>query len=171
MASSNNYNLGKNVIIAGLIIQIVVFGIFVLVAALFHVRMRKCPTPKALSPGIPWQKHLWVLYIASALILVRSLFRLVEYIQGNDGYLLSREWYLYVFDGCLMVAVMGVFAWWHPSEVYALLKGGKTRAIKKGLWVVRLENQWEGLEEGQELGGGEEGKMRGTLRDERRVSS
>ena len=46
-----------------------------------------------------------VLYVASGLIFVRSLFRLIEYIEGNDGVLLSSEVYLYIFDALLMLGV------------------------------------------------------------------
>jgi hypothetical protein len=49
--------------------------------------------------------------------MVRSVFRVVEYLQGNAGYLLSHEVFLYVFDAVLMLAVMGMFNWVHPSEI------------------------------------------------------
>jgi hypothetical protein len=39
------------------------------------------------------------------------------YIQGNSGYLLSHEVFLYIFDALLMLAVMIMFNWVHPSEV------------------------------------------------------
>lgn len=42
---------------------------------------------------LPWKRHLGVLYITSGLVLVRSVFRVVEYIQGQDGYFLRHEIY------------------------------------------------------------------------------
>jgi len=59
------------------------------------------------------------------------VFRLIEFAQGNDGYLLSMEIWLYLFDAVLMWVVMVWFAVVHPSEVYALLKGGNKKAIRK----------------------------------------
>ena len=59
------------------------------------------------------------------------MFRLIEFAQGNDGYLLSMEIWLYLFDAVLMWVVMVWFAVVHPSEVYALLKGGNKKAIRK----------------------------------------
>jgi predicted membrane protein len=54
--------------------------------------------------------------------------------------LVSHEIFLYIFDAVLMVSVMLVFAWVHPSEVYAMLKGGaKAKAVKKGIYVYNLE--------------------------------
>lgn len=85
--------------------------------------MNKAPTARAQSE--PWRKHLVVLYVASVLIMVRSIFRVVEYLQGFDGYLLSHEPYLYVFDAVPMFAVMVIFNVVHPSEVVALVDGGK----------------------------------------------
>jgi hypothetical protein len=49
--------------------------------------------------------------------MIRSIFRVVEYIGGNAGYLLSHEVYLYVFDALLMFLVMASFNWIHPSQV------------------------------------------------------
>ena len=69
---------------------------------------------------LPWKRHLYILYFTSALILVRSLFRVIEYIQGHSGYLLSHEVYLYVFDALLMLLVMVSFNWIHPSQVTGL---------------------------------------------------
>jgi len=49
----------------------------------------------------------------------------VEFIQGNDGYLSQHEWFQYVFDALTMFAVLANFNFVHPSEIKALLKGGK----------------------------------------------
>jgi hypothetical protein len=56
-----------------------------------------------------------MLYGVSALVMARSLFRVVEFIMGNDGYLLSTEWPNYVFDAVPMLVAMGIFWWWWPS--------------------------------------------------------
>lgn len=61
------------------------------------------------------------LYIGSMLIMVRSVFRAVEYLQGFDGYLLRHEIYLYIFDATLMFLVMVLFNWIHPAEITSIL--------------------------------------------------
>lgn len=66
---------------------------------------------------------MWMLYGASFLIMVRSVFRVVEYLQGIDGTLLHHEAYLYVLDALLMFVVMIVFNVVHPSGVTGLTKG------------------------------------------------
>lgn len=58
-----------------------------------------------------------MLYSTSALILVRYLFRIIEYITGADAY---PPWYgrtPYTFDALLMVIIMVIFCWWYPSNI------------------------------------------------------
>ena len=57
--------------------------------------------------------------------MLRSIFRVVEYVQGNAGYIMSHEVFLYIFDGILMLGVMVLLNVVHPSEIYALRRGGK----------------------------------------------
>ncbi|PNP77035.1 hypothetical protein FNYG_09648 [Fusarium nygamai] len=111
------YNLGEKIIIAGLFVQIVVFGFFVVTSILFHTRLVKSPTPESLRGDVPWARYLYVLYATSFLILVRSIFRVVEYLQGNKGYLISHEFYLYIFDAVLMALVMLIFMIWYVKHL------------------------------------------------------
>ncbi|KAK1593642.1 RTA1 like protein [Colletotrichum navitas] len=118
------YETGEKCIIAGLFVQIVVFGFFVMTSLLFHYRLAKSPTSTSES-AIPWKRHLYVLYITSGIILIRSIFRVVEYLQGNGGYLISHEIFLYIFDTLLMAIVMAIFLVWYVEDL-----GGKKS--KKG---------------------------------------
>lgn len=114
---TNIYNLGSKVVLIGLIIQVISFGIFVSVAIVFHMRMNKNPKGLPINTDLPWRKHIIVLYTASTLIMIRSIIRVVEYAQGFSGYILSHEVYLYVFDGTLMFIALVIFNWIHPSEL------------------------------------------------------
>jgi hypothetical protein len=88
-----------------------------------HVSSSSCivqmsdPLSRASLADLPWQRHIFNLYFTSGLIMIRSIFRVVEYIGGNAGYLLSHEVFLYVFDATLMFLVMASFNWVHPSQV------------------------------------------------------
>jgi hypothetical protein len=135
---------GEKLIIAGLFTQLFFFALFVVVAGVFHYRLvndkpldkrigssqnihhRQISSTSSSSPftsphellnNVPWKRHLYNLYITSGLIVVRSLFRVIEYLQGNAGYLLSHEVFLYIFDAALMLAAVLLFNWFHPSEV------------------------------------------------------
>jgi hypothetical protein len=113
----DSFNLGKNIVIAGLIIQILIFGFFVVVTGLFHVRINRLPTGASVDSRLSWRKHMYAMYFCSALILLRNLIRVVEYAQGNDGYIISNEWMLFVFDALLMFSVTVVYLVLHPSKL------------------------------------------------------
>ncbi|KAM7187075.1 RTA1 like domain containing protein [Naviculisporaceae sp. PSN 640] len=108
------YEIGEKVIIAGLFVQIFVFGFFMITTIVFHRRILARPTSQSAENVIPWMKYLWILYGVSVLIMVRSLFRVVEYLQGNAGYLIRREYFLYIFDAILMFLVMVLMLFMGP---------------------------------------------------------
>ncbi|KAJ0416427.1 RTA1 like protein-domain-containing protein [Aspergillus carlsbadensis] len=108
---------GEKIVIAGLVIQILFFGFFITTCGIFHRRVNTSPTQHAVELAGSWRKHIHVLYAANILIMIRSVFRLIEYAMGNNGYLLRREAFLYVFDGLLMFVAMVLFNVVHPSGV------------------------------------------------------
>ena len=152
MAGKTEANMknGEKIVVAGLFIQIAIFGLFVITAGIFHRRILRKPThvtarpsppafpilrklgfnkrskaeigdPQIASEGEPaaWHKHMYALYVASGLILIRSVFRVIEYIMGNNGYLLKREVFLYIFDSVLMFATMVWLNIVHPGDILA----------------------------------------------------
>jgi hypothetical protein len=120
-------NTGEHITIGGLCVQLVFFTFFVLTSVVFHTRLRSRPTQQTIQVGQrynlgmirSWESVLWGLYIASMLILIRSVFRLIEYAQGNDGYLISHEAFMYVFDATLMFFAMVAMNLFHPSVILA----------------------------------------------------
>jgi hypothetical protein len=116
MIVSELAKIGQGIVVAGLVIQILIFGLFCLTTLLFHRRMLQDPAAAYIPVELRWQHNLWVLYTVSTLIMVRSIFRVIEFIMGNDGYLLSIEWPVYVFDSGPMLAVMIIFYIWFPSS-------------------------------------------------------
>ncbi|KAF2452811.1 putative RTA1 domain protein [Lineolata rhizophorae] len=114
-AQEGNRNLGRAIVLVGLVAQILIFGFFIVVAGVFHVRTVKAPTE--VSPRIPWRKHMFMLYLTSALIMVRNLVRVVEYAQGYSGYIITHEWCLFVFDSLLMFAAMLALFIAHPGSL------------------------------------------------------
>ncbi len=107
--------IGQGLVIAGLVFQIIIFGLFCLTAIQFHRRMRRDAAAAYVPVEVKWEQTLQMLYGVSALVMERSIFRVVEFIMGNDGYLLSTEWPVYVFDAVPMLLAMGIFWQWWPS--------------------------------------------------------
>lgn len=115
-----NSKKGERIIVGGLFVQLVFFGLFVITAAVFQ--RKGSAHLKSLPKDITWKKHLLALYATSILILVRSVFRVIEYLQGNNGYLLRKEVFLYVFDSALMLGVMVIMNVIHPGDIAIMLK-------------------------------------------------
>lgn len=58
-----------------------------------------------------------ILYGSSALIMIRSIFRVIEYVMGEDGLLMAKEAYIYIFDATLIFLVSIGFNVFHPSAI------------------------------------------------------
>ncbi|KFY17034.1 hypothetical protein V491_05141 [Pseudogymnoascus sp. VKM F-3775] len=114
---ADKVKLGQNMILGGLGIQLIAFGLFWITAVLFHLKIRRNPTTESYTIDTRWEQYLAMLYMVSALIMIRSIFRVAEYVMGNDGYLLRNEWTLYVFDAVLMFGVCVLFFWRHPGDL------------------------------------------------------
>ncbi|KAI9148415.1 glycosyltransferase family 1 protein [Paramyrothecium foliicola] len=63
--------IGNVVIVASLFIQTFWFMFFVIVALLFHRKLKEDPTPASLDPRIRWQTYLHTLYFAGSLVMIR----------------------------------------------------------------------------------------------------
>lgn len=109
------YDIGEKIIIVGLFVQIAMFSFFLGTAVTFHRRQARHGAAQETS--IPWKRHLTVLYVVSAVILVRSIFRVVEYLQGNKGYLISHEIFLYIFDAVLMAIIMAILVVFYVEDL------------------------------------------------------
>lgn len=124
MSNGDNVTLGENIIIAGLFVQIAFFGLFMVVMAIFTYRIKQQPTSYSLYylnyPSMlrNWRMVLATLFLCSIFIFIRSLVRCVEFIQGNNGYIITHEIYLFIFDGALMCATMVAFVLEDPITYY-----------------------------------------------------
>ncbi|KAI9714186.1 MAG: hypothetical protein M1828_001201 [Chrysothrix sp. TS-e1954] len=108
----------KWIIIGGLFIQLVFFGGFIICTYIFHWRVNE-QSPSNVDSTVfrAWKRSLWPLYLVSGLILVRSVFRIIEYAMGQDGFILSHEIFLYIFDTTLMFLTMITLNAGHPCHL------------------------------------------------------
>ncbi|AET39085.1 Pug1p Ecym_4001 [Eremothecium cymbalariae DBVPG len=116
MATESKQTLGTRIVSVGLVVQLIIFGLFMITEVRFAMQAEaKSPLVKSISRT--WFKLNMVLFAASMLILVRSVIRLVEFFQGFDGYIITREWFLYAFDALPMAAVpvMVICIYWRHS--------------------------------------------------------
>jgi hypothetical protein len=113
----------EDAVVAGLIVQLVFFSMFVVVAGCFHYRFAK----NSMKQPPNWQKFMMVIYFASMLILIRSVFRMVEYVEGPHSNLQSTEVYVYALDAIPMAIATISFHVFHPSNYIQGLAKALTR--------------------------------------------
>lgn len=85
--------------------------------------MLASPTEASMVVNVPWSRYMMIMYAVNALIMIRSVYRVIEYVQGAQGVLQEHEAYLYAFDSSLMVICSVIFNVFHPSQV--IVGGGK----------------------------------------------
>lgn len=136
--------LGRNLTISALAIQLFVIVTFVLIAGIFH---RRCARAKLNAKAV--STPLLTLYTSMFLILIRCIYRLVEHLGNTTVHLkdleslaalspiLRYEWFFYVFEAALMLANSVLWNIWHPgrylpqnSHIY-LAADGKTELERK----------------------------------------
>jgi hypothetical protein len=139
MVVGDKAKLGQAIVLVGLVFQIVIFGIFCATSLRFHSRMRRDPIAAWVPAETQWEQMLYMLYAVSVLIMLRSVFRVIEFAMGADGYLLSNEWPLYIFDTVPMFIVMGVFWKWFPSNLN--LTGSRMEVTSMNNLTVNSEAQ------------------------------
>lgn len=72
------------------------------------------------------------------LIIVRSVVRSIEYLQGDGGFIIAHEAFIYVFDASLMFVVMVIFLFVHPRRLVRNMRqmksfsGGHTKLESRG---------------------------------------
>ncbi|CEI67613.1 hypothetical protein FVEN_g5700 [Fusarium venenatum] len=108
---------GKNIVLAGLGLQVVIFLVFVLCAVVFHYRMASKGLFKAANPKLRLIPMMATLYICSVLVMVRNIYRLIEYEEGEDGYLQYHEWPTYALDVIFMTIIMVLTLGWYSADL------------------------------------------------------
>lgn len=113
---------GNRIVVWGLAVQLGAFAVFILSVAIFHRRLIMDPTEIS-TQHRGWTKYMWMLYTVSILIIIRSVFRLIEFTEGADGQIYKTESLMYIFDASIMFIIVVVMSVLHP--------GFLLRAIRK----------------------------------------
>lgn len=103
--------VGIYLIRAGLIMQVVLFVVFLALAAHFHV---KC-AQRGVSARI--RVVLIVLYVTGFLILERNILRVAEQYGGFEGNIYRSEPIFWTLESCPMLLVTYILHIWHPARL------------------------------------------------------
>ncbi|KAF4556661.1 RTA1-like protein 11 [Elsinoe fawcettii] len=130
--SADDVKTGQHIVLVGLALQVAVFGLFLIVAVIFHRRVIKSRAIETISPRLRISLMLWTLYLASILIMVRNTHRFVEYILPHDGHLIRNEWPTYALDAGMMAIVMMATVLWYGADLEAHIGKEEMVQDKKG---------------------------------------
>ncbi|KAI0023159.1 RTA1-domain-containing protein [Xylariomycetidae sp. FL0641] len=130
--SDQKIDRGRDIALGGLALQITAFTLFSVSAARFHftskrfiesmkMRFEKAEGDKTVyAEGkrlkSQWRTLLYVVNFACLLIMVRSVYRVVQFAEGPTGTVNEHEWYMYVFDALPMFAVTVIFNIVFPGD-------------------------------------------------------
>lgn len=121
MSQETQRVLGSHLAVAGLAVQIGFFGFFIINEFRFSVKVnRVCPFYWKISRK--WFFFNLSLLVSSVLIMVRSIVRLIEFIQGSNGYIISHEVFIYIFDALPMFFVAVAFCvGFHFGDLFEII--------------------------------------------------
>ncbi|KAJ5220609.1 uncharacterized protein N7469_009496 [Penicillium citrinum] len=121
--TSTETQVGKILVLAAIGIQICLIFTFFILAGKFHWR---CSRDKVQTKAIPTLPI--VMYLSMSLILIRSIYRIVEHAGNSDidihdpltlqslTPLMRYEWYFYVFEAATMLGNSLLWNIWHASR-------------------------------------------------------
>ncbi|KAF7724199.1 hypothetical protein EC973_001218 [Apophysomyces ossiformis] len=101
-------DIGTKITTAGLVLALISFSTFATVTAYVQYGKDKF-TFSAGNSTSRWRILFVVVWINIVALIIRSIYRLVEFAQGMHGYLLTHEVYFYVFDSLMMVIALAAF--------------------------------------------------------------
>ncbi|KAK4049627.1 hypothetical protein OIO90_005386 [Microbotryomycetes sp. JL221] len=146
--SDNLRNIGEKTMIVGLVIQVIAFGLFTLLLLVFAFRVRKnfpehwfvsnSEGIRALNgskqPVRDWRILLVVMGLTCIGIIIRCVFRAIEYGDGYDGYLATEEVFFYLLDALPLWLAMNLYCLFWPGR---LLHKGQPLKLAGGVNPVQ----------------------------------
>lgn len=140
--SDSEMEIGHALIKASLLLQLVVAACFIALAVMFH---RRCSAHNIRNARL--RTPLVTLYTSTALILVRTIYRTVEYFSvaelkyNQPGFkasdmspIVRYEWFFYVFEAAIMLCNCALFNVLHPRRY--LPRSNKIYLAKDGVTEV-----------------------------------
>ncbi|KAJ2400175.1 hypothetical protein GGI23_002197 [Coemansia sp. RSA 2559] len=99
-ATSSTKSIGRWVCIVGLAVQLVFLAAFTFSTLVVHRSplYKVTKGPKDSDERAAKNRVVWVILGTTVLLYVRSIYRLIEFIDGYGGKIYSAEWAFYVFD-------------------------------------------------------------------------
>ncbi|KAL8784574.1 MAG: hypothetical protein Q9195_008999 [Heterodermia aff. obscurata] len=107
----------NNILLAGLSFQVFSFALFLLLLSIFIRNARKALEGRLL------RRVVGAVVGSSALVYLRTCFRLAETAQGVGGYASAHEGFFGGLEFAPVVGAVAVLGWWHPGRVVGRGRG------------------------------------------------
>ncbi|GAA5872239.1 hypothetical protein JCM8547_004791 [Rhodosporidiobolus lusitaniae] len=164
-AQASMAETGQKIALVGLFIQLACFLVFCALLVWFYYKARasyshlRYPSRPfswstfgffSTEPIHDWRALAWVMALTCIGIIIRSIFRLIEYAQGHDGALKTTEAWFYLLDALPLWISMTLFAIIWPPRV---LEGVEQEAADEALQPqVRYDRHaaWSRVDGGEE---------------------
>ncbi|KAF7299048.1 hypothetical protein MIND_00853100 [Mycena indigotica] len=130
MKDVNLANIGNKIAEVGIILQAVSFLLFTIVFVVFGIRIQK-HFPEVWRPRVQepfrlfsrepiedWRILFYVTSLTCIGILIRSVFRIVEFVGGYNGMVFTHEGYFYVLDALPLWIAMTLYCFVWPIRVF-----------------------------------------------------
>lgn len=133
MAQASMADMGQKIMLLGLFVQLLFLGFFLCISLVFWQRMSKS-TKQYTIPQ--YGKHTWKTLLkmvvgAAIIIILRCIFRVIEFAQGHSGYLVSHEVYMYIFDAAPMLGVQIMMLFVYAAEIFG---------VGRRSWLMKTES-------------------------------
>ncbi|KAL5511882.1 hypothetical protein ACEPAH_5100 [Sanghuangporus vaninii] len=125
--SPDTLQTGRNVVLIGVAAQTASYAIFCVLLVHSHVKFAK--DGKSNSSNFPWALF-YVLYFSSIFITVRAVYRLVEFIQGHGGYLITHEVFFYCLDTVPLFLATSIHALFWPGNLIEAYRNSDYVAVR-----------------------------------------
>ncbi|CAK5265174.1 unnamed protein product [Mycena citricolor] len=152
--SASSAKLGTTIALIGLILQAVSFLLFTFLMLTFAFRVSKhFPHVWHAENGEPlrifstrpigdWRILIFMMSATCVGILTRSVFRIVEYAGGYNGYVATHESFFYIFDALPLWLSMSLYCFVWPTR---FLHGREARDVPLGTDPSRTSSSKPGV--------------------------
>jgi hypothetical protein len=131
MAMDGKQVLGKNIAMIGLVLQLLFLAMFVFICVYVSTNTRYIYDITTKDPLIAKNRLMRTMFLTTALIYIRSVYRVIEYGTGFDGAVAKAEWAFYVFDALAILSAFLVYILWFIGD--DLPKRSETKAYYNNL--------------------------------------
>jgi len=155
-AASNNKSptLGGNIMLGGIVIQMIALTLYIILAAEFMFRFLKDrPFKRPNEENIRgaymldgnMKTLIWSMTFGTVLLYIRSIYRVVELTDGWDGKIITTEIYFVILDGVMIIGAIWCMNIFHPGRLLGSETAAQKTVVYEGVGFRETDNTYDPL--------------------------